>query len=86
MGEPVLIVSGTIQNKHKENTWIHMWAEGYDEMGEQVSWTLDYAALAGFILTNLETDETGEFVIHLNYSEDVSSIHIYANNYPVRPP
>ncbi len=86
VGEPIIIVKGTIQNKHKENTWIHMWAEGYNEMGVQVSWTLDYAALAGFILTNLETDETGEFVIHLNYSTDIRSIHIYGNNYSVHPP
>ncbi len=86
MGEPILIVSGTIQNKHKENTWIDMWAEGYDKTREQVSWTLDAAHLAGHILLNLENEETGEFEIHLNYSDDISSINIYANNYAVRPP
>ncbi|MFC1865364.1 hypothetical protein ACFLYB_01455 [Chloroflexota bacterium] len=85
VGEPILIVSGTIQNKHNENTWIEMWAEGYDK-GNQVAWTLDAAHLAGYILLNLETDETGEFTIHMNYSEDVSFVRIYANNYPVVPP
>ena len=34
LGDSILIVSGTIKNKHKENTWIDMWAEGYDETGE----------------------------------------------------
>ena len=85
VGDPILIVSGTIQNKHKENTWIDMWAEGYDKSGEQVAWTLDDAHLSGHILLNLETDEKGEFTIHLNYSEDVF-VRFYANNYPVPPP
>ncbi|MFC1865374.1 DUF6174 domain-containing protein [Chloroflexota bacterium] len=86
VGDPILIVRGTIQNKHKENTWIDMWAEGYDEMGEQVAWTLDDAHLSGHILLNLETEETGEFIIHLNYPYNVNSIRIYANNYPIVPP
>ena len=38
-----------------------MWAEGYDEMGEQVSWTLDDDPHPWIhILLNLKTDEKGD--------------------------
>jgi len=86
VGDPILIVSGTIQNNHKENIWISMWAEGCDETGEVVGWTLDYSHLMGRILLDLETGETGEFVIHMNYAYNINSIGIYANNYPIVPP
>jgi hypothetical protein len=86
VGEPVLVVSGKIQNKHKENDEIDMWADGYDETGKGVAWTLDAAHLPGHIGLHLEPGETGEFTLHLNYSENLSSIRIYANNYSVTPP
>lgn len=59
IGEPVLIVSGNIQNKHKENKEIAMYAEGYDATGNQVAWTLDAAHIAGQIGLHLENGETG---------------------------
>jgi len=86
IGDPVLIVSGNIQNKHKENKEIAMYAEGYDTAGTQVAWTLDAAHIAGQIGLHLETGETGEFTLHLNYPENITSIRVFANNYPVTPP
>ena len=86
MGEPILIVSGTIQNKHNENTWIAMYAVGYDETGEEVGGTLDYSSIFGQILVNLENEETGGFIIHMNYAYNIYSIRIYANTYSYPPP
>lgn len=85
-GAPCLLVSGHIQNRHEENSEIAMYAEGYDEAGEQVAWTLDAAHIAGQIGLRLEYGETGEFTLHLNFSENTRNIRIYANNYNVTPP
>jgi len=87
LGDPIIVVKGAIQNQHKENTWIDIWAEGYNETGEQVCWTLDADPHPWYhIILRLETEETSEFTMHMNYSEDISSIHVYASNYPVPPP
>jgi len=86
VGDPCLVVSGHIQNRHEENCEIAMYAEGYDEAGEQVAWTLDAAHIAGQIGLHLEYEETGEFILHLNLSENVRTIRILANNYSVTPP
>lgn len=85
-GDPCLVVSGHIQNMHEENSEIAMYAEGYNKAGEQVAWTLDAAHIAGQIGLHLEYEETGEFTLHLNLSEDIRTIQIFANNYSVTPP
>ena len=85
-GEPILVVSGSVQNKLKENDEIDMWAEGYDETGKQVAWTLDAAHLPGHIGLHLENEETGQFTLHLNMADNIKSIRIFANNYSMTPP
>lgn len=85
-GEFILVVSGSIQNQHQENKEIAMYAKGYDEKGQQVAWTLDATHIAGQIGLHLENGETGEFTLHLNFSDNTKAILIYANNYNVTPP
>lgn len=86
MGDPILVVRGTVQNKHKDYKEISMYAEGYDKTGEQVAWTLDAAHLVGVIGLHVENEETGDFKIHLNMSENVKSIRIFASIHPITPP
>ena len=86
VGEFILEVSGSIQNNHMQYKEIAMYAEGYDEMGKQVAWTLDAAHIAGQIGLHLENGETGEFTLHLNFSKNTKSIRIFENNYSVTPP
>lgn len=85
-GDPCLVVRGHIQNIHQENSEIAMYTGGYDASGEQVAWTLDAAHIIGQIGRHLEYQETGEFIMHLNISENMSTIRVYANNYNVCPP
>jgi hypothetical protein len=85
-GDPVLVVSGSIQNKHPENKEIAMYAEGYDAEGKQVAWTLDAAHIVGQIGIHLEKDKTGQFTLHLNIADNLKSIRIFANNYSITPP
>ncbi len=86
VGEPILEVSGIIQNNHAQNKEIAMYAEGYDAAGKQVALTLDSAHITGQIGLHLEIGETGNFTLHLNYAESTKSIYVFANNYPVTPP
>ena len=86
VGESILVVSGTIRNEHPANTWISMFADGYDGEEEQVAWTLDQAHVAGQILRYLDYGETGEFTIHLNPAENIETIRIFADSYNVPPP
>jgi hypothetical protein len=85
-GEPILVVCGTIQNKHRQNTYITLDAKGYDAKGQQVSWTLDAAHIPGQIALQLETEEKGQFILHLNIDKNIKSIRIFANNYDELPP
>ncbi len=85
-GEYILMVSGSIQNQHSDNKEIAMYAEGYDEKGQQVAWTLDAAHIAGQIGLHLENGETGEFTTHLNFSENIKSIRIFAYTSPIPIP
>ena len=86
IGESILIVTGTIQNKHEQNEEIAIYAEGYDQNGKQVAWTLDAAHIAGQIGLHLEKEAVGQFTLHLNTAENIKSIRIFANNYHEVPP
>jgi hypothetical protein len=85
-GESILIVKGSIQNNHPTNKEILMYAEGRDKTGKQVAWTLDAAGIVGQLGLHLETGETDQFTLHLNFAENIKSIRIFANNYDITPP
>lgn len=85
-GDYILKVSGTIQNKHETYEYLTMYAEGYDNTGNPVAITLDSGPIQGLIGLHLETDETGEFTLHLNFTENLKLIRIYASTYEIMPP
>lgn len=85
-GDPILIISGSVLNNHPSNKEITMYAEGYNTAGKKVALTLDEGSVSGIIGFHLETGESGTFTLHLNYSADIKSIHIFANNYDQVPP
>jgi hypothetical protein len=84
-GDPCFLVIGRIQNLNEGKSDIAMYAEGYDEAGEQVGWTLDAAHIVGQIGLHVDYQETAEFTLHLNFTEDLKTIHIYANAYSATP-
>jgi hypothetical protein len=84
-GEYILEVNGSIQNNNSDPE-ITMYAKGYDKVGNQVAWTLDQSSISGQIGLHLQKGGTGEFALHLNYSEDIKSIRIFADNYQTTPP
>jgi len=86
IGDRIVEVRGTILNNHPQNKEIAMYAQGFDKEGNQVSWTLDAAHIIGQIGLHLEKDEVGKFTLHLNYTDNLRVIRIFANNYAQDPP
>ena len=86
VGDSILVISGSIQNNHTENKEITIYAEGYDKAGKQVAWTMDASSIMGQIGLHLESGETGEFTLHMNFAANIKSIIIFADNYVVPPP
>jgi len=86
LGDPILVISGSLQNRHRAYRKITMYAQGYDAAGEQVSWTLDAAHLPGEIGLDVEPGHIAEFTLHLNLADDIESIHIFASTSPILPP
>ena len=84
-GKDILEISGTVQNNSLINKFITLYAAGYDTKGKQVVWTLD-GNIQGYLVIHLETGETGEFTLHLNFTENVKSIRLFASNSSVPPP
>jgi hypothetical protein len=78
-GETIIVVKGIVQNKHPEYHEIAMGAQGFDSNGKQVCWTLDPFGPGGLIELFLEQEQEGEFTLHLNFSEYIDSVRIYAS-------
>jgi hypothetical protein len=85
-GDTVLVVTGTLQNRHRAYPHVYMHADGYNAVGEQVAWTLEGAGLPGQAQTYIEPGQVGEFTMHLNAAEDVATIRIFAGVSPIIPP
>ncbi len=49
-------------------------AEGNDADGKQVAWNIDAFHIVGQIGLHSEYEEAGEFILHLNMAEDISTI------------
>lgn len=84
-GENILVARGTVKNNGL-NPEITIYAIGLDVAGNQVLWTLDQSGIAGRVGLHLGKGDTGEFTLHMNYSEAVKSIHIFADTYQTAPP
>jgi hypothetical protein len=79
-GAKIVEVSGAVLNTDPQNNAIVLYAEGYDQSGRQVAWTLDGL---GQILLRLETGQSGDFTLHLNTDEYLKTIWIFASSYNV---
>ncbi|AKG54408.1 hypothetical protein DGWBC_1794 [Dehalogenimonas sp. WBC-2] len=86
IGDPIWLITGTVQNQHPEYNYIAIWANGYDDKGNMVAVTLDSAHIVGQILLYLENGETGTFTLHLNMASNLKSVHIFAHSYAMMPP
>ena len=79
-GDPILLLTLTIQNTHPEYKIVGISAVGYDASGAQVARTLD-DFLHAKAWTELGYQEIGEITLHLSFSKNIKSIKIFGNNY-----
>ena len=79
-GDPILLLTLTIQNTHPEYKIVGISAVGYDALGAQVARTLD-DVLHAMAWTQLEYQQIGEITLHLNFPKNIKSIKIFGNNY-----
>jgi hypothetical protein len=85
-GDPILVVIGEIRNKNKEDKYVIMHAVGYDVDGNRVADTLDAYFAEGFISLEVPYENLGNFVIHLNFAENIKTIRITAKTSYNQPP
>jgi hypothetical protein len=85
-GERCFLISGTIRNEYNEGSWVAYHAEGYDEEGNVVSYTLDEGPVAGIAQQYIDGTSTGEFTLHLSWSDNVFIFRISSQNSDVMFP
>jgi hypothetical protein len=75
-GDPCFLVSGIITNDYQEGSWVAHHAEGYDVAGNWVAATLDMGPIAGVDQVYIDVNNSENFVLHLNWSDNVNSMEI----------
>ena len=78
IGQPCLIVRGDVRNMDTDNSTLAIFAYGYNPAGEQVAGTLDAEGVPGQVTVHLEYGQTGQFTLHLNASDEIETVRIFA--------
>lgn len=81
IGDPCLVVQGSVRNMDMDNPYVAMFAYGYSRVGERVAETLDAEGVMGQILLYLQYGETGSFTLHLNANDEIETVRIFAFTY-----
>jgi len=75
-GDPCFLVSGSITNNYQEGSWVAHHAEGYDVAGNWVAATLDMGPIAGVDQVYINANSSESFILHLNWSDNATSMEI----------
>ena len=78
IGQKCLIVRGDVRNMDTDNSTLAIFAYGYNRAGEQVAGTLDAEGVPGQVTVHLEYGQTGQFTLHLNASDEIETVRIFA--------
>ncbi|MBN1152745.1 MAG: hypothetical protein JXA58_05990 [Dehalococcoidia bacterium] len=81
MGDPCILVSGRITSHDTESWLIALRAHGQDENGLTVVGTQESFMIPGRAGVEARYGETAAFVIHLNTSDEVETIRLYAQSH-----
>ncbi len=75
-GEPCFLVSVHINNGYNEDCWVTFHADGIDDSGNQVSFTLDTGPLAGAWQVYLASFSSAEYTLHLTRADNVDRLTV----------
>jgi cell wall assembly regulator SMI1 len=73
-GDPCWLVSGRISNGYDEKYYVAYHAEGYDSVGNNVSFTLDAGPILGVDQVSISGKGSENFTLHLSWADNVTSI------------
>lgn len=77
-GEPCFLVSLHINNGYSEDGWVTFHTDGFNDFGNQVSYTLDTGPMAGAWQVYLAAGSSAEYTLHLSWADDVTRLAIFS--------
>jgi hypothetical protein len=86
VGDPGIVVGGTIKNEYDRDYWISVGAVAFNSEGEEIGHSIDLGPFVGIIALHLESGQTGGFGLHLKYNENIERIEIYVGSVSEMPP
>ena len=82
VGDLCLEINGKLRNTTNEKLYLTFGANGYDEKGTDVSWTLDWGPIIGLEYIGVPPGTVVDFTLHLSWAENVKVIKITGNSSP----
>jgi hypothetical protein len=83
-GDLCLVIKGKMRNTSEKDLLVNFFAVGYDEDGNEVSWTLDVepGPISGIANIDVPSQSVVDFTLHLSWAENVKVIKITGNSSP----
>jgi hypothetical protein len=75
-GDSCFLISGQIRNSSSVGYWVAHHAQGYDDEGNEVAFTLDAGPIIGVAQIFIAPGNTEKFTLHLNWSEKAASFTV----------
>jgi len=82
IGDLCLEINGKLRNTYNKKLYLTFGANGYDEKGAEVSWTLDRSLINGVEYIEVPADSVVDFTLHLSWAENVKVIKITGSSSP----
>ena len=86
MGDPGIVITGTIKNEYDRDYYICMAAHAFNSEGEQIGHSIDPGPVCGVIALHVGSGQTRDFELHLRYREDIERIELFVGCVSEIPP
>jgi hypothetical protein len=86
VGDPGIVVGGTIKNEYDKDYWICLRAVAFNSEGEEIGHSIDLGSFVGIIALHVGSGQTGNFGLHLKYREDIERIEFFVGSVSEIPP
>ena len=76
IGDPGIVITGTIKNEYDRDYYICMAAHAFNSEWEQIGGSIDRGPVCGVIAPYVKSGKTRDFELHLKYREDIERIEL----------
>jgi hypothetical protein len=80
-GDPCILIIGEAINSTTEDSYVDLFADGFDTNGNQVCWTISSGTIMGHVQTYVPSGKSNIFQLTLNWAENVQLIDVHASVY-----